>query len=127
MLLNLCVESAIETEECINPCGWSWRSWVSCSAVSGCRWRWSVHKQCYYADSFTNTTLLGTLGIVDHDRVEISNLQRQILHTDDRVGWLKADSAKVAIQKLKEFLSSLMHHANPANIASRIVLELIPT
>ena len=36
---------------------------------------------------------VGTLGLVDGDTVEISNLHRQILHTTDRVGQLKVVSA----------------------------------
>jgi molybdopterin/thiamine biosynthesis adenylyltransferase len=37
---------------------------------------------------------VGTLGIVDFDVVDRTNLQRQILHADDRVGELKTESAK---------------------------------
>jgi adenylyltransferase/sulfurtransferase len=36
---------------------------------------------------------IGTIGIIDHDRVELSNLQRQIAHTTDRIGEPKAESA----------------------------------
>lgn len=36
---------------------------------------------------------VGTLGLVDGDTVETSNLHRQILHTTGRVGWFKVDSA----------------------------------
>ena len=36
---------------------------------------------------------VGTIGIVDHDRLELSNLQRQIAHTTDRIGQSKAQSA----------------------------------
>ncbi len=36
---------------------------------------------------------VGTLGLVDHDRVSLSNLQRQIAHRDGDVGKLKTDSA----------------------------------
>ena len=36
---------------------------------------------------------VGTIGIVDHDRVELSNLQRQIAHTTGRIGAPKAESA----------------------------------
>src|SRR5512145_3471051 len=36
---------------------------------------------------------VGTLGVVDNDRVDLSNLQRQIVHTDDRVGENKVESA----------------------------------
>jgi len=43
---------------------------------------------------------VGTLGIVDGDVVDESNLQRQILHSTARVGRLKVDSAEEAIQGL---------------------------
>ncbi|MCC6981116.1 MAG: ThiF family adenylyltransferase, partial [Candidatus Melainabacteria bacterium] len=37
---------------------------------------------------------VGTIGIVDFDAVELSNLQRQILHSTDSVGMKKVQSAK---------------------------------
>ena len=40
---------------------------------------------------------VGTLGIVDDDVVELSNVQRQVLHTTDRVGIAKVDSAEVSL------------------------------
>ncbi|MGH3732666.1 MAG: molybdopterin-synthase adenylyltransferase MoeB [Acidimicrobiales bacterium] len=40
---------------------------------------------------------VGTIGIIDMDVVDESNLQRQILHTLDRVGMRKVDSAKAAL------------------------------
>ena len=40
---------------------------------------------------------VGTIGIIDMDVVDSSNLQRQILHTLDRVGMRKVDSAKAAL------------------------------
>jgi sulfur-carrier protein adenylyltransferase/sulfurtransferase len=43
---------------------------------------------------------VGTLGIVDDDVVDASNLQRQILHATDRVGKPKVDSAEETIRKL---------------------------
>src|SRR5262245_4873915 len=43
---------------------------------------------------------VGTLGIIDHDVVELSNLQRQILHTTDRVGMPKVESAKKTLNAL---------------------------
>jgi len=43
---------------------------------------------------------VGTLGIVDDDLVDRSNLQRQILHTEDRIGSPKVSSARRAIQAL---------------------------
>ena len=43
---------------------------------------------------------VGTLGIVDMDVVDESNLQRQILHNEDRVGEAKVDSAKKTVTSL---------------------------
>ncbi|MFQ5553973.1 MAG: molybdopterin-synthase adenylyltransferase MoeB [Acidimicrobiia bacterium] len=43
---------------------------------------------------------VGTLGIVDADEVDLSNLQRQILHTVDRIGTAKVDSARRAVHAL---------------------------
>jgi len=36
---------------------------------------------------------VGTLGLVDGDEVEVSNLHRQIIHSTSRVGMKKVDSA----------------------------------
>ena len=43
---------------------------------------------------------VGTVGLVDFDVVDRSNLQRQILHTDDRVGTPKVESAKTTLLAL---------------------------
>ncbi len=43
---------------------------------------------------------VGTIGIVDDDCVELSNLQRQIIHHTPDVGVLKAESAKAKIEAL---------------------------
>jgi len=43
---------------------------------------------------------VGTLGIVDADVVDMSNLQRQIIHTNDRVGMPKTESAERTIRGL---------------------------
>jgi sulfur-carrier protein adenylyltransferase/sulfurtransferase len=43
---------------------------------------------------------VGTLGIVDMDVVDLSNLQRQVVHTQDRAGMPKTESAKQAINAL---------------------------
>lgn len=43
---------------------------------------------------------VGTLGIVDADVVDTSNLQRQVLHTQERVGQPKVDSARLALEAL---------------------------
>ena len=43
---------------------------------------------------------VGTIGIIDHDVVDMSNLQRQILHTNDRVGMSKVESAQKTLNAL---------------------------
>jgi sulfur-carrier protein adenylyltransferase/sulfurtransferase len=43
---------------------------------------------------------VGTVGIVDSDVVDLSNLQRQILHTQDRAGTPKVESARIALNAL---------------------------
>ena len=43
---------------------------------------------------------VGTLGLVDSDVVEISNLQRQILHSTNTIGLPKTVSAKETISRL---------------------------
>ena len=43
---------------------------------------------------------VGTIGIVDDDTVDRSNLQRQILHTEERVGMPKVESAQLTLQGL---------------------------
>jgi sulfur-carrier protein adenylyltransferase/sulfurtransferase len=43
---------------------------------------------------------VGTLGIVDDDVVDLSNLQRQVIHTTDRIGTPKVDSAEESIHAL---------------------------
>nr|XP_060628087.1 adenylyltransferase and sulfurtransferase MOCS3 [Anolis sagrei ordinatus] len=65
---------------------------------------------------------VGRLGLVDHDVVELSNLHRQVLHRESRLGLSKAESAASA---LKELNSSVECEAytlalSPAN-AARLV------
>lgn len=42
---------------------------------------------------------LGKIGVIDHDRVELSNLQRQILHTEETIGMYKAESVAIALRR----------------------------
>ncbi|HZU96179.1 MAG TPA: molybdopterin-synthase adenylyltransferase MoeB [Planctomycetota bacterium] len=52
---------------------------------------------------------VGTIGIVDDDVVDESNLQRQILHTTDRLGQKKVESAKKALTDLNPGVKVVMH------------------
>ncbi|AXQ92740.1 HesA/MoeB/ThiF family protein [Cereibacter azotoformans] len=47
---------------------------------------------------------VGTVGVIDADRVEASNLQRQVIHTDARIGWPKVRSAAEAMRALNPFV-----------------------
>ena len=54
---------------------------------------------------------VGTLGVVDFDTVDLSNLQRQVVHTTDRVGRPKVASAGVAIAALNPDVRVVAHQA----------------
>jgi molybdopterin/thiamine biosynthesis adenylyltransferase len=47
---------------------------------------------------------VGVIGVIDDDTVEDSNLQRQIIHTDDRIGLPKVQSAMIAARALNPFV-----------------------
>ena len=53
---------------------------------------------------------VGTLGIVDNDTVELSNLQRQVIHGLADVGRSKLDSAAEAIAQLNELVTVRQHN-----------------
>ncbi|MFN2425761.1 MAG: molybdopterin-synthase adenylyltransferase MoeB [Candidatus Binatia bacterium] len=65
---------------------------------------------------------VGTLGIVDDDVVDLSNLQRQILHTTDRVGTPKVESAAKAIHALNPDVKVVEHRTR---LDSSNILDLI--
>lgn len=48
---------------------------------------------------------VGTLGVIDDDVVEGSNLQRQIIHSDQRIGLPKVQSAEMAVKALNPFVT----------------------
>src|SRR5512145_3403236 len=52
---------------------------------------------------------VGTIGLVDFDVVDVSNLQRQIVHTTDRVGERKVESARIAINALNPEVKVIEH------------------
>src|SRR5947209_9563255 len=54
---------------------------------------------------------VGTLGIIDNDVVDVSNLQRQVIHTNDTVGEPKVDSAERAIKALNPDVNVVKYNA----------------
>ncbi|MHA1597473.1 MAG: HesA/MoeB/ThiF family protein [Alphaproteobacteria bacterium] len=53
---------------------------------------------------------VGTIGVVDDDVVDLSNLQRQILHTTAAVGMAKVDSAKATIAGINPDVKIIPHN-----------------
>src|ERR1700730_7643612 len=65
---------------------------------------------------------VGTIGVLDFDVVDASNLQRQILHTTDRIGMPKTESAAIAIKALNPDVKVVQHNER---ISSANVMRLI--
>jgi len=65
---------------------------------------------------------VGTIGIVDNDVVDMSNLQRQILHTNDRVGMSKSESAAMTLKALNPDVNIIEHRTR---LDSSNILDII--
>jgi sulfur-carrier protein adenylyltransferase/sulfurtransferase len=65
---------------------------------------------------------VGTLGIIDNDVVDISNLQRQILHANDRVGVPKVESAKKTLESLNPDVKVIPYQAK---LTSENIMEIL--
>ncbi|MEK6217447.1 MAG: HesA/MoeB/ThiF family protein, partial [Boseongicola sp.] len=67
---------------------------------------------------------VGTIGVIDGDVVENSNLQRQVIHTDARIGMPKVFSAEVAIKAQNPFVTVRPYNRNlTAEIATTLIGE----
>lgn len=64
---------------------------------------------------------VGTLGIIDDDTVELSNLQRQVIHGVKDIGRTKLDSARESIAELNPGVDVVLH---PARLDSTNALEI---
>ncbi|HMJ03544.1 MAG TPA: molybdopterin-synthase adenylyltransferase MoeB [Conexibacter sp.] len=65
---------------------------------------------------------VGTLGIVDNDVVDLSNLQRQVIHTQDRVGEPKVDSAEATIANLNSDVNVVKY---PVRMDASNIMEIV--
>src|SRR5919201_4092719 len=65
---------------------------------------------------------VGTLGLVDDDVVDVSNLQRQVIHSTDRVGMPKVDSAE---QKIKEINPDVSVNKYNTRLDASNIMEII--
>jgi molybdopterin/thiamine biosynthesis adenylyltransferase/rhodanese-related sulfurtransferase len=65
---------------------------------------------------------VGTLGLVDDDVVDASNLQRQVLHSTTRVGMPKVDSAEKTLTELNPDVRVVKH---PVRLVKENVLDIL--
>jgi molybdopterin/thiamine biosynthesis adenylyltransferase/rhodanese-related sulfurtransferase len=66
---------------------------------------------------------VGTLGIVDNDVVDLSNLQRQVAHTQERIGTPKVDSAEIAIKGINADVNVVKH---PVRLDASNIMDILP-
>ena len=65
---------------------------------------------------------IGTLGVIDHDQVDLSNLQRQVIHRTADIGVSKVSSARRALLDINPEVAVIAHDERLAsNNAERIV------
>lgn len=65
---------------------------------------------------------VGTIGVIDDDRVSLDNLQRQIAHDTDDTGRLKVESARETIHRLNPLVNVKVH---AERLNARNALEII--
>jgi molybdopterin/thiamine biosynthesis adenylyltransferase/rhodanese-related sulfurtransferase len=65
---------------------------------------------------------VGTLGIVDDDVVDLSNLQRQVIHSTQRIGIPKVDSAEESIHALNPDVKVVKY---PVRLDASNIMEII--
>jgi molybdopterin/thiamine biosynthesis adenylyltransferase/rhodanese-related sulfurtransferase len=66
---------------------------------------------------------VGTLGIVDNDEVDLSNLQRQVIHSSERIGVPKVDSAEQTIKALNPDVAVEKY---PVRLGAENIMEILP-
>lgn len=67
---------------------------------------------------------IGTIGVIDDDEVDSSNLQRQVIHTDARIGMPKVFSAQKALSAQNPFVKILPYHRRlEADMAAELFAE----
>lgn len=66
---------------------------------------------------------VGTIGIVDSDNVEISNLNRQILHSVSRIGMPKVESAKIFLKEINNNLNIITYATDLTSENSNAIIK----
>ncbi|HEV3228457.1 MAG TPA: molybdopterin-synthase adenylyltransferase MoeB [Solirubrobacteraceae bacterium] len=65
---------------------------------------------------------VGTIGIVDNDEVDLSNLQRQVIHTTDRIGVPKVDSAEETMRAINPDVRVIKY---PTRLGAENIMEIL--
>ena len=66
---------------------------------------------------------VGTIGMADKDKVELSNLNRQIIHNTNRIGQLKTESAKQTINKLNPDIKINLYNEISSQNINKIISQ----
>ena len=67
---------------------------------------------------------VGKITLVDHDKVELSNLQRQIMHSQNSLGQSKVESGRQFLQSMSQ---ALMINAIETRVSEDLLNDLLPT
>lgn len=66
---------------------------------------------------------VGTITLIDHDQVDLTNLQRQIMHTQNSIGRNKVDSGKIFLEQMNP---SIKVHAIAKKASSDLLNQILP-
>lgn len=72
------------------------------------------------AASYLASAGVGTLHVIDHDRIEASNLQRQLLYRETDIGQLKADVAARELKQINPHITVIPHTVKQS-LASHVI------
>ena len=65
---------------------------------------------------------VGRITVIDDDTVSLSNLQRQIIHAEERLGMAKVDSARIALAGINPFVALTSLRARLEAVSARAVV-----
>ena len=67
---------------------------------------------------------VGTITLIDHDQVDLTNLQRQIMHTQNSIGSNKVDSGKLFLEQINP---TIQIHAIANKASPELLDQILPT
>ncbi|XP_058115892.1 adenylyltransferase and sulfurtransferase MOCS3 isoform X2 [Anopheles ziemanni] len=66
---------------------------------------------------------IGRIGVLDYDEVELTNLHRQLLHTEATIGLTKVDSVQAQLEQLNSQIEIQTHHTQLTSDNAIVILE----